>query len=89
MNTPQVFRVDVAFYNERTNRRTYGFTMKVEAADRDEAGRVAVTKALANDAEKTARDNAEKVRLGRPDLQFSPWTDARVEKVRRFARDNA
>ena len=82
----QVYRVDVA-YTGTNGRRSYGFTMKnVEATSKEEAGRVAVERAMENDAAKVARFNAEAAKFGSTPQQ--PWASAQVEKVRRFASDN-
>lgn len=85
--TTQVFRVQVAYHGATTG-RAYGFGIKVEATSKDEAARIAEQRALALDAERTAKTNDDHVRLGRPDLQRDAWPIAKAEKVRRFAADN-
>ena len=82
----QVYRVDVAYVGP-TGRRAYGFTMKgVEATSKEEAGRVAVERAMENDAAKVAKFNSEAAKFGSTPQQT--WAGAQVEKVRRFASDN-
>ena len=83
--TTSTFRVQVASFHP-TGQRAWGCIVKVDAANKQDAARIAEEKMTAKDAEQMSIFNATADRLGTPrrTALFS-W---KAETVRRFASDN-